>query len=183
MAHHKLAYIWLSALTLFSVFLLYFFTEGQQEFVYIDSQQLLSEYKGMQAARQEYQQKTAGWQANIDTLMKEVQVAIMDYEKESPKMTQKEQELSRELIKTKQQQLKDYQYAIKNKSAQEDQAITQRVLTTINAFLTDYGKQHHYTIIFGATTAGNIIYAKDAVNITEEVIALLNAQYQPGLGQ
>ena len=74
----------------------------QEKIVYVDSAKLLNGYKGMQAARQEYQKKASGWKANVDTLTKELQASIMKYEKEASKMTAKEKSVTQELLKTKQ---------------------------------------------------------------------------------
>lgn len=178
MLNSKIVTAWLGGLTFLFFILVYLHFSTNQKIVYIDSNQLLNGYHGMQEARAEFQKKASVWQANVDTLMNEVQTSIMDYEKESQKMTAKEKELSKELIRTKQRQLQDYQAAMRDKSAQEDQLVTERVLTTINSFLTAYGKKNNYKVIFGATASGNIIYAEEAINITDEVLDMLNAQYQ-----
>lgn len=165
-------------LTVAVAFLVYLQFSGNSKMVYIDSNKLLGNYQGMKDAQVEFQKKNTLWQANVDTLMVEVQRSIMDYEKTSAKMSKKEKELSRELIRTKQKQLGDYQAATREQSAQEDQQMTQQVLVKVNTFMTEYGKRKGYKVIFGATTAGNIIYAEDAMDITDEVLELLNAQYQ-----
>src|SRR5688572_21510852 len=78
------------------------FTYQRSSVVYVDSNKLINNYKGMQDARKVYQQKATSWKANVDTLAQEVQQQIMSYEKESGKMTAKERQLSQELIRTKQ---------------------------------------------------------------------------------
>src|SRR5437879_6637662 len=65
--------------------------------VYVDSSKLVNGYKGMEIARKEYQKKTSVWQANIDTLVSEIQKEIMKFEKESSKLTAKEKELTKKL--------------------------------------------------------------------------------------
>lgn len=149
---------------------------SSQSIAYVDSSALLDKYQGMIDARTEYQKKAASWEANIDTLESEVKAAIMDYEKEASKMSTKEKELSQELIRTKQRQFRDYQEAIQQQAQQEDQAMTQRVLDKVNVFITDFGKRNNYKIIFG-TTNGNIVYAEDGLDITDEVVELLNKDY------
>lgn len=178
MNQNNIIFSWLGGLTVLVIILAYFQFSNNQKLVYIDSSKLLAGYQGMKDAQADFQTKSKTWKANVDTLMAEVQRSIMDYEKESPKMSTKEKELSRELIKTKQKQLQDYQRAIQEQSAQKDQEMTQQVLVKVNTFLTEYGKSKDYNIIFGATTAGNIIYAEEAMDITDEVLELLNSQYQ-----
>src|SRR5688572_10469046 len=103
--------LWLVTLTnliLLISFFCYFFFVKTDRIAYVDSAKLINGYQGMIDARKVYQQKATGWQANIDTLAKEVQQRITDYEKTSAKMSVKERDLSREVIRNKEQQLRDY---------------------------------------------------------------------------
>lgn len=149
----------------------------QQKVVYVDSAKLLNDYKGMQDARAAYQQKAATWKANIDTLTNEVKQQIFQYEKESPKMTGKERQLSQELIRTKQNQLAQYQNALNAQAQQEDQKMTGEVVSQINAYLKKYGEAKGYRIILAATEYGNLAYADETLDITEEVLEGLNKEY------
>jgi outer membrane protein len=150
----------------------------QLPLVYVDSAKLVNGYKGMQVARQAYQQKAAQWKANIDTLTSEVKNEIFKYEKEVGKMSAREKQLSQELIQTKQNQLNQYQQAMNAQAQQEDGQMTKMVLDEINAFLKKYGKSKNYRIILAATDYGNIAYADEIMDITDEVLEGLNAQYE-----
>lgn len=155
----------------------YFIFFKNSQVVYVDSHALLESYEGMKTARQEFQQKATQWQANIDTLKAELDQTIRAHEAEKQSMSKKELALSQELIQTKQKQFLDYQRAIQQQSQQEDAKMTEAVLVEINAFVEAYGKKKGYQIIFGATNMGNIVYAQDALNVTNELQAALNANY------
>lgn len=148
-----------------------------QKLVYVDSGKLVNEYKGMQDARAVYQKKAATWKANIDTLTSEVQQRIMNYEKESSKLTAKERQLSEELIRTKQKQLMEYQQAMNTQAKQEDSKMTGEVVQQINAYLKKYGEENGYKIVMAATEYGNIAYADEGLDITEDVLEGLNQEY------
>ncbi len=169
-------FVILFALVSFSIYNSY-----QSDLVaYVDTNKLLNEYQGMIDARADFQKKAAVWKANIDTLASEVEKSIKDYEKESGKMTDKEKELSRELIKTKQKQLADYQRAMQDKAGQEDAQMTKLVLDQVNAYITKFGKSKNYKVILATTEYGNIAYADEQVDITKQIIEGLNKEY---LGQ
>jgi outer membrane protein len=158
---------------------LFFFNfTGRSKVVYVDSARLLSEYKGMQHARAAYQKKAGAWKANIDTLAGDVQRQIFKYEKESPRMTARERELSQELIRTKQKQFAEYQQATSSQAQQEDAKMTREVVTQVNAYLKKYGESHGYTVILAATEYGNLAYADEGLDITKEVLEGLNKQYE-----
>jgi outer membrane protein len=155
----------------------YYFLSEREQIVYVDSNQLLNGYQGMIEARKAYQQKTATWKANIDTLVSEVQQQIFKYEKESPRMTPKERSLSQELIRAKQKQLTDYQQAMNSQAQQEDSKMTSDVLAQVNVYLKKYGESKGYRIILAATDYGNLAYAEAELNITNEVLTGLNDEY------
>lgn len=102
----------------------------------------------------------------------------MDYEKGQATMTIKERQLSQELIKSKQQQLNQYQQAINAQAQQEDQKMTSDIIAQVNAYLKKYGEQKGYTIIFAATDYGNIAYANDKLNVTDDVLEGLNKEFK-----
>lgn len=156
----------------------YFHFTDNQKVVYVDSGKLINEYQGMIDARQAYQQKAATWKANVDTLTAEVQNQILAYEKSSAKMSAKERELSQELIRSRQQQLYQYQEAMNNQAQNEDSKMTADVLAQINAYVKQYGESHGYKIILAATSYGNLAYADPDLDITAEVLEGLNKQYQ-----
>lgn len=148
-----------------------------QKLVYVNSSRLVNDYKGMQDARAAYQKKAGLWKANIDTLSNEVKQQIMNYEKESAKLTAKERQLTQELIHTKQKQLMEYQQAMNSQAQQEDAKMTGEVVQQINAYLKKHGEANGYKIVMAATEYGNIAYADDGLDITEDVLTGLNNEY------
>jgi outer membrane protein len=167
----------LGLLNFVGLVLLGYLSLRQPAIVYVDSTKILNEYEGMKSARMSYQQKSLTWKANIDTLVAEVQNDISKYTKSRATLTAKEKGLTEDLIRSKQKQLTNYQQALTEKARQEDQQMTEQVLTEVNAFIEKYGKQKGYTIVMAATAYGNIAYAEKGLDITEEVLAGLNKEY------
>lgn len=157
---------------------LYFSQSSRLKVGYVNSQYLIANYEGFKDATKVYQQKAGQWQANIDTLGKELDARIKQYEGEKARLSVSEKKLSEELIEEKRKQLAQYQQGIRQKAQQEDQQMTSEVVQEINAFLKDYGKKKNFTIIFGATDMGNIVHASEALDLTEEVLEALNGRYR-----
>ena len=152
--------------------------EKKEELAYVDSSKLINNYTGMLEARKAFEDKSMLWRANIDTLTRAVRMAISTYEKQASSMSEKEQDLSKELIETKKLQLADYQKAINEKARQEDILMTNRVIDEINNYLEVYGKKEGYHLIIAATEYGNVAYAEKGIDVTDEVLAELNRQYR-----
>lgn len=145
--------------------------------VYVNSTKLLNNYQGMLDARKIFQEKANTWKANIDTLTTEIQQQLLTYEKERSRFTVKERQLSQELIKAKQDQLMQYQQALNTQAQQEDSKMTGEVVSQVNAYLKKYGEANGYTIIMAATEYGNLAYADDKLDITDEVLEGINKEY------
>src|ERR1700744_5098735 len=74
------------------LFLLSGFFLKNDKIAYVDSANILNEYKGSADAKKAYESKAKVWQDNIDTLTGEVKVAIQKYEKSMATMSKREQE-------------------------------------------------------------------------------------------
>lgn len=134
----------------------------KNEVTYVNPNKLLQGYHGATVQHELFQAKAAGWQQRVDSLSTELQALS-----QAPAATRA----------TKEQQLLRYRAAIQQQAQQENQRLTKAVLDEINAYLKQYGKQKGYTFILGATESGNIVYAAEGTNITEDVLQGLNAQY------
>ena len=148
----------------------------QPKIVYVDSGKLLNGYKAMVQARAEIEKKQSVWKANIDSLTQDVQDGIKKYEKTFASGSDKEKQLAKELIGSKQKDLYDYQNAIKQNAGQEEQRVTQNVFSTVNTYLVRYGKEHGYKMILIASN-GNIGYGDESLDITDKVVEELNREY------
>jgi outer membrane protein len=159
------------------VFSLTYNVSGTSKIVYVDSQKLVNGYKGMQAARKEFEAKSAAWKSNLDTLRTEAEIKIKEYESNAAKLSARERALMEELIRTKQEQYMNYQQVVSEKIKTADQELTSKVLSQVNDYIKKYGNDHGYAIILAATQYGNIAYGDGPLDITEDVLKGLNAEY------
>ncbi len=155
----------------------FYLSKSNSDQVYVDVNKLIEGYSRTKVERETFNKKTTVLKANVDSLITNWQAELMAYEKERPSLSKKEIELKQELLSNKQQQLNNYQQAIQKQIQEEDQKMTQTVVNDINSYVKEYGKENGYPIIFGAGGNGNIMYAADASDLTEEVLEGLNEQY------
>lgn len=74
-------------------------------------------------------------------------------------------------------------YLNKKKEFEDDNDVLQKqyneqILTQINQYLKDFGKEGKYTYIYGADGSGGLMYASESSDITEEVIKYINEKYK-----
>ncbi|MEL6809714.1 MAG: OmpH family outer membrane protein [Bacteroidota bacterium] len=161
------------AATVFS----FFYFQSSSELVYVDVNKLVDGYARTKVEKSKFETKAQQLQANVDSLIGNWQEELKTYEKERASMTKKELELKQELLSNKQQQIGQYQQAIQKQIQEEDQKATQTVVNDINDFVKEYGKKHNYKVIFGASGGGNIMYADDVSDLTDEVLEGLNKEF------
>lgn len=161
-------------ISLFGLFKSY----NSSELVYVDVNKLIQGYTKSKTAKAQFDKKASMMKANVDSLVGKWQNELKIYEKERGSMSPREIKLKEELLSNKQQQINGYQEAIQKQIQEEDQKITQSVINDINDYIKEYGQNHGYKMIFGASGSGNIMYADESTDLTEEVLKGLNKQYE-----
>jgi outer membrane protein len=74
-----------------------------------------------------------------------------------------------------------YQSGIEDIKLMEQQLsdkYTADIWKQINQWVNEYGKQNGYDYVFGAVGNGSLMYAKEANDITNEVVLFINKKYQ-----
>ncbi|MFT6637661.1 MAG: outer membrane protein [Flavobacterium sp.] len=167
----------ISGLAILLSVLAIYFAKSSSELVYVDVNKLIEGYSRTKIAKAEFDKKATTLKANVDSLVTNWQKELQAYEKERASLSPKELQLKQELLGSKQQQVNGYQEAIQKQIQEEDKKVTQTVINDINDYIKEYGKRKGYKIIFGASGGGNIMYASESSDLTEEVLKGLNAEY------
>ncbi|MDP2388373.1 MAG: OmpH family outer membrane protein [Bacteroidota bacterium] len=53
-----------------------------------------------------------------------------------------------------------------------------QILTQLNQYVKDYGKENNYKIILGAEGNGSLMYGNEADDLTEEILVYINEKYK-----
>ena len=154
-----------------------FLGKSNSDLVYVDVNKLIEGYKKTKIVKGEFDKKVAGVKSNVDSLMSRWQKELQAYEKERTSMSPNEVKLKQELLQNKQNQISGYQESVQKQMLEEEKKVTQTVVNDINEYIKEYGKDHGYKIIFGASGSGNIMYAQEATDLTKDVLNGLNQEY------
>lgn len=166
-----------SVMVLVTTFIgLYSFTKPKIGFV--RSNDLISKYAGTVESRQIAEKAQGEWKANLDTLQSDYRRAMNTYNENYAALSPAERKDREEQLAHQEQQVVTYARETGVMAEQEGEKLMQGVLNQINTFVIEYGKEHGYDMILGTTAAGSLLYAEDGYDITEEVLAALNAQYK-----
>lgn len=73
-----------------------------------------------------------------------------------------------------QQQLMKYEHI----EGEMEMKYNTQIWNQLNSYINDYGQQEGYDFIYGATGSGSMMYAKENLDITDEVIKFANEKYE-----
>jgi len=146
--------------------------------VYINTDSLMEKYeyvKDMRSALESQRKQAEGeFQAKYNSLEKEANNLREIIEK----LSQEEANRQQQDIMLKEQKLNEFRESMQERLIKNEQEKNEEMLQSISAFLEKNYKSTGYTYILGFQRGGGILYAKDDLNITNEVIEGLNAQYK-----
>lgn len=145
---------------------------------YVRSADLIYSYEGMKEAQLKQEKKTMELKSNLDTLQVNFQKAINQYNQDFAKLTKEEKFQREKLLGVQQNQLKDYSQTVEETIKKQDDQLTQGVLNQVNSFVEEYSKKKGYDLVLGTTSSGNILFATESMDITNEVLTALNSQYK-----
>ncbi|MGJ8733390.1 MAG: OmpH family outer membrane protein [Cellulophaga sp.] len=163
---------------LMSTVMFFYFKSKTSELVFVDVNKLIEGYKRTKVEREKFDEKAQLLKANVDSLMVDWQKELKNYEKTHSSMTKKELVLKQEVLRNKQEQIGNYKQVIQKQIQEEDQKVTQTVINDINDYVKEFGEKKGYDVIFGASGNGNIMYAKDASDLTKIILIELNKSYE-----
>ena len=135
-------------------------------------------YEGMKEARSEYQRTVQAWQAHLDSLDQRYSLAIQAYEQEKKRLSAKENQSRQMALEHQRGELEKYQASLEQQAKTAEERMIQGSLNQINSYVEQLADQQGFNIVLGTTQSGNILYANDAVDITDEVLTGLNQHYR-----
>jgi outer membrane protein len=145
---------------------------------YVNSGKLVEGYLGMKEAKTIYKDKMSKWKSNMDTLQLDFQRSVNKYNLEATSLSKKDREERENYLKKQEMNIRQYASSLDEKAKEEDDRMTEGVLNQINSYVKEFGEKKGYDLILGVTSDGNILYGKDAIDITNEVLKGINENYK-----
>ena len=178
MINHRLLLLLLILALAVSIGLFAWNKTSTPRIAYVRSAVLVNSYLGMKEAQNLYQEKMSKWKSNIDTLRNDYQQAINKYNQEVKSLSVKEKQEREIYLRKQEDNLRQYAGTLEQKATEEDRKMSEGVLNQINSYVKEYGEKQGYDLILGITRDGNILYGKEAIDITDEVLKGLNDSYK-----
>ena len=126
-------------------------------YAFVVNQKVFAEFKGREELNSKFEYLQQRHKEVLDSMYMELQRGNNEVSMEIF------QERSRKFLEDEQQVSERY---------------TQQIWKQINEYLHDYGKEYGYDMILGADGTGSLMYANEAIDITDHLIEYVNRKYQ-----
>jgi outer membrane protein len=153
---------------------------GEFTMAYVDVDSLLAKYNFCIDLNEAMMKKEENVRLTLNqkaaALEKEQQEFQKKYENNAFISQDRAQQEYNRLMKA-QQDLQALSNKLTNELATENNQNSLQLRDSISVFLKEFNKNKKYNVILSNTGLDNILYADEAMNITDEVVAGLNARY------
>lgn len=165
---------------LFSLFSAALAVAQEPKLGYIDTVNIFAEFKETIEAEEIYKKELEAWKKRAAEM--EAEIAQLREELQSQSLMLSEEKLAEKKL-VLEQKFREYQqymndvFGENGQAEQRNKELTAPIVEKINAVIAQLAEEEGYTIIFDAAQ-GNIVYAKKALDLTEQVLERLQTQME-----
>ena len=148
--------------------------------VYINMDTLLNNYTLSRELNEAFLKK-------LEANRTELNIKVKNFDREAAEfrnkvenngfMTRERAEQAQMDLMIKQQNLQKLQQEMTENAQREQMEINRKLYDAITNFLTEYNKAKGFQLILSTTLGGNVLFAQEGFDITNEVVSQLNEQY------
>lgn len=144
---------------------------------YVNSDTLLTNYNYYEEVSKRLGEKRLKLQQEYTRRAEGLQRQIEDYQRTMTNLTIAQARAVEEDLGRKRQNLLQYQETISQDLMREEAAITQELYDKVSSFLKTYGDENNLQVVLTFSAGSGLLYANDALNITDQVLSGLNSIY------
>ena len=149
-----------------------------EQIVYVNVDTLLEKYEYFKDIRTKLEEKAKKAQADLQSRSNAFQREVADYQQKAPTMSAADRQSTEERLARKQDELARHNQNASTSFAQEEASENEKLYGRITDYLKKHAKENGFKFVltYSATNPG-VLYADESLEITDEVLAALNADY------
>ncbi len=147
--------------------------------VYVNTDTLLNNYDLYKDVVKEFQNRQFALENDLQKKSESFQneVALFQRRIQAGGMTQQQAETTQQQLAKKEQDILMYRDNAAAGLAQDQASRTEEILNKIQEYLAKFNEDDKYDMVIGYSKGGGVLYAKDNLEITQEVLKGLNEDY------
>jgi len=151
----------------------------QQKMAYMDNGKVINEYQGKIDVEEKFKVLDETFKKKTDSVGEAFQLEAQAFQLESQKLSQEKAQAKYQELSQKQQYLQQQTQFQQQQMQQAFQIEIDSAIVEVKDFVKDYGKKNGYTYILGTSdAAASVLYGTEENDLTETIIAALNAAYK-----
>lgn len=156
-------------------------SEGAVSVAYVNSDSILANYTLVKHMREELEKKSAQFESELKKRQASFEKDAAYFQEQVSKKSISEasaQEVYSSLM-AEQQKLYELRERYSTEISREEFDMNQLLLDSLNNFLKRYNQKMNFDYIFSYNRGGSILTANDSLDITDDVLRLLNSEFKP----
>jgi len=149
-----------------------------EKIVYVNADTLLEKYEYFKDVRVKLEDKAKKAQADLQSRSTAFQREVADYQQKAPTMSAADRQSTEERLARKQDELARHNQNASASFAQEEASENEKLYSRITEYLKKHAKQNGYKLVLTYSASNPaVLYADESLEITNEVLTALNAEY------
>jgi outer membrane protein len=149
--------------------------------VYVNSDSLLQRYEFFQKIKNDLEARKQRVESQLQQKARALEQEYVGVQQRLQSMSREEVAQAEQSLMGKQQEIMRQKDEQLKRLLEEEEKLNKKLFDNIYAYLKEYCKNTNYKYVLGYTRgSGGILYAKDSLDITPEVIQGLNKLYREG---
>ena len=146
--------------------------------VYVNSDSLMDNYELVKEVRKELEKERAAAEKQFATEYRALEAEYNDLKAKASTMTEEQGMAKQQELAMKEQKLTDYRDELNEKLSMNEMKKTEKFQQEIEDYLKANYNGTNYSYILGHTKGGGILFSKNNLDITKEVLEGLNNTYR-----
>lgn len=144
---------------------------------YIDTEKLMKEYQESIDFEAKYEAMSNRMKNELESDMKKFQRDVEDLQKNAQSKGMEWAQNRQAELERRQRTLAEKEQNYMKKFQEEGSVERDSMVSKMKRFIKDYGKEKGFDYVFGTGDAATVLYAKDGLDITEEIVKKMNDAY------
>src|SRR5690554_2123953 len=150
---------------------------------YIDTERLVKDYQQFKDFESKFKSMSDRMQEELERDAKRFQRDVLDLQQNAQSKGMEWAQNRQAELERRQQTLAEKEQNFMRKFQEESAVERDSMISEMKDFIKDYGKKNGYDYIYGTGDAASVLYAKEEYDLTEEILNLLNKQYEEKTGK
>lgn len=149
-----------------------------EQIVYVNSDSLLNNYEYFKEIRIQFEEKAKKAQADLQSKGNAFQKEVTDYQANAGTMSAEQRANTEERLARKQDELGRLNQNASASLAQQEAEENEKLYNRVSAFLKKHAEENGYKLVLTYSKSNpTVLYADESLEITNEVVKGLNAEY------